>query len=91
MVLPYLNVRFRCIVSDLWQTDLFKHVSGHNKYGLSEIGGMERWGEVFSASLQDRGVSTGDSKPVFLHNAAVAQPTGGGGRRESDPVPGLAG
>ena len=91
MVLPLLNVRFRCMVSDLWQTDLLKHVSGHNKYGLSEIGGMERRGEVFSASLQDCGVGTGDSKPVFLHNAAVARPAGGGGRREGGPVLGLAG
>ena len=77
MVLPFLNVRFQCIHNDSWQANLVKHVSGHRKYRVSEIESMERWRDVFSAVLQSCGVGAGDSKSIFLHDAAVARPTGG--------------
>ena len=72
----------------LWQANLFKHVSRHRKYRVSEIESMERWRDVFSAGLQDYGVGAGDNKSGFLHDAAVGGPSGEG---EGDTVPRLIG
>jgi hypothetical protein len=74
------------------QANLFKHVSGHGEYRVSEIGRMERWRDVFSAGLRDCGDRVaGDGKSVLLHEAAVGGPTGGSGWKESDTVPRLVG
>src|SRR5579863_4940395 len=87
MVSPLLNGESQCIHNDLCYANLFKHISGHRKYGISEIESMERWGDVFSASLRHCGVCAGDGKYVCLHDRAVRGPTVRSRRREGNAVP----